>query len=593
MNSVPAGKGRTTKATSFSNLEDALEVRAPYNQGYRNSPQLSWNDRRRIMDLINRQIKRARRLLWTQTVLNVFAWCLIGFFSVGFLGLLVPKLWFLPVSFSNWSMAWLIGCAIAAVITAGTISLFYIPSNLYSAVEIDRRFGLRERISSAIQLEAAEKQSPVGEALLNDAAAKAERIEVRDQFPIRTAPQTPWVALPIVACLALFWVPNAEIPTLDKLSGTTSERMTNIKNQTKPILEMIKKKREEAEEKGLQETAEEFKKIEKKLEDFQKSSTVDSKKMLSDFNEIKKEIERKKEALGGSDSVKKALENMKNIDKGPAEKISEALKDGDFEKAGDELEKMLNQMKSGKMTDDQKKQLAKQLDQMQKALEKAREQEKQAIEEAKQELAKAQNSGDLEKAAKLQKKIEQMEANAQKAKTMDAVKASMQKAQKAMEEGDDKGAQEALEALKEELGELAADQESLQEMEEMIDDLQNAKKASNCSQCNGAGCAKCNSDKEGKDTKNGKGEGKGAGDRDEKEDNVKNFDSQVRDQMRKGETTFGGKVGGPNRKGTTKEEVQDAILSAKPDDPDAIENMSLPKAQRDQQRDYFNSLRDK
>lgn len=547
----------------------------------------------RTMDLINRQISRARRLLWTQAILNIFASCLIIAFTICFFGLLVPKIWFLPFTFASWSQVWLIAGGLLAALTAGTISLFYRPSAMYSAIEIDRRFGLRERISSALQLDLAERQSPVGEALLNDAASKAERIEVQDHFPIRIAAQTHWVALPLLSCIALFWIPDAELPLLEKMPGTSSERLINIKNQTKPILEMIKKKREEAEEKGLQESAEEFKKIEKKLEDFQKTNTVDSKKMLSDFNEIKKEIERKKEALGGSDSVKKALDNLKNIDKGPAEKIADALKDGNFEKAGDELNKMLNDMKSGKMTDDQKKQLIKQLDQMQKALEKAQDQEKQAIEEAKKELAKAQNSGDVEKIAKLQKKVEQMEANAQKAKTMEAVKANMQKAQKAMQEGDEKGAQQALESLKEELGELAEDQESLKDLEELMDNLQDAKKSSGCSECNGAGCAKCNSDKVGKDSKNAKGGGKGAGDREEKENDVKNFDSQVRDQMRKGETTFGGKVGGPNRKGTTKEEVREAVLSSKPDDPDAIENMSLPKAQRDQQRDYFNILRDK
>ena len=547
----------------------------------------------RIMDIINRQISRARRLLWTQAILNIFTSCLIIAFTICFFGLLVPKIWFLPYTFASWSQVWLIAGGLLAALMAVTISLFYRPSAMYSAIEIDRRFGLRERISSALQMDATEKQSPVGEALLNDAASKAERIEVQDHFPIRIAPQTRWVALPLLSCIALFWIPDAELPLLEKMPGTSSERLTNIKNQTKPILEMIKKKREEAEEKGLQESAEEFKKIEKKLEDFQKTNTVDSKKMLSDFNEIKKEIERKKEALGGSDSVKKALDNLKNIDKGPAEKIADALKDGKFEKAGDELEKMLNDMKSGKMTDDQKKQLIKQLDQMQKALEKAQDQEKQAIDEAKKELVKAQNSGDVEKIAKLQKKVEQMEANAQKAKTMEAVKANMQKAQKAMQEGDEKGAQQALESLKEELGDLAEDQESLKDLEEMMDNLQDAKKSSGCSECNGAGCAKCNSDKVGKDSKNAKGGGKGAGDREEKENDVKNFDSQVRDQMRKGETTFGGKVGGPNRKGTTKEEVRDAVLSSKPDDPDAIENMSLPKAQRDQQRDYFNILRDK
>lgn len=544
------------------------------------------------MDSINRQISRARRLLWTQTILNILSWCLIIAFTICFLGLLVPKIWFLPYSFESWSRIWLIACGASAAICAGLISLFFRPSPMFSAIEIDRRFGLRERLSSAILLNEDEKQSAVGEALLNDAAAKAERIEVQDHFPIRTAPQTPWIALPILACIALFWVPDAELPMLNQLPGSTSERLTNIKNQTKPILEMIKKKREEAEEKGLQDAADEFKKIEKKLEEFQKSSTVDSKKMLSDFNEIKKEIERKKDAMGGSDSIKKALENLKDIDKGPAEKIADALKDGDFDKAGNELEKMLNQMKSNSLTEDQKKQLVKQLDQMQKALEKAKENEQKAIEEAKKELAKAQSSGDLEKAAKLQKKIDQMQANLQKAKSMDAVKASMQKAKEAMEKGDQKGAQQALEELKEELGELAEDQDAMQELEEMMDDLQSAKKSATCTECDGAGCGKCN-DKKAKDKKNAKGEGKGAGDREEQENDVKNFDSQVRDQMRKGETTFGGKVGGPNRKGISKEEVRSAISNSQPDDPDAIENMSLPKAQRDQQRDYFNSLRDK
>ena len=238
---------------------------------------------------------------------------------------------------------WLVGGTLSAAITAAIISMFYRPSAMRSAVEIDQRFGLRERVSSALQLDGAEKESPVGLALLNDAATKVERIEVRDHFPIRSAPQTPWVALPVLSCIVLFWVPDRELPQLDKISDATSQRLNNIKNQTKPILEMIKKKREDAEEKGLQEAADEFKKIEKKLEDFQKSSTVDSKKMLSDFNEIKKEIERKKESMGGSDSVKKALDNLKSIDKGPAEKIADALKDGNFEKAGDELEKMLNE----------------------------------------------------------------------------------------------------------------------------------------------------------------------------------------------------------------------------------------------------------
>ena len=164
------------------------------------------------MDLINRQISKARRLLWTQTIFNIFAWCLIIAFSICFLGLLVPKIWFLPYTFASWSKIWLIAGGVSAAIITFLVSLFYRPSTMYSAIEIDRRFGLRERISSAMQLNETEKQSAVGEALLNDAAAKAERIEVQEHFPIRSAPQTPWVALPFLACISLFWVPDAELP---------------------------------------------------------------------------------------------------------------------------------------------------------------------------------------------------------------------------------------------------------------------------------------------------------------------------------------------------------------------------------------------
>jgi hypothetical protein len=547
------------------------------------------------MDIINRQIKRAANLLWTRTILNVLAWCLIIAFSICFIGLLVPKIVFLPYTFQDWSKRWFAISGIVVAVVTFAVAMIYRPTRLHSAIELDRRFGLRERISSAIQLDATEVASPVGSALVQDAQTKAERLDVRDQFPVRFAAQTPWVMLPLLACISLFWVPDAEMPAIKKLAGNNAERLNNIKNQIKPILAQIKKQREAKEEKGLQEAADEFKRIEKKLEELQKTTTLDTKKLLSDFNEIKKEVEQRKEALGGSDNLKKALDGLKQIDKGPADKVADALKDGDFDKASKELEKMLEQMKNGKMTDEQKKQLTKQLEQMQKAIEKSSAEDKKAMEETQKELEKATKAGDAMAASKLQKKLDQMQAQAKKGKVAEAVKAKMEQAQKAMEEGNEDGAKKALEELADELGDMADDQEALQEMEDLAAELQNAKKASACDKCNGNGCQACNgkSDKEGKETKDAKGEGKGRGDREEEETGTKYFDSQVRDQMKKGETSFGGKVGGANRKGVTKEEVRDSVLNSTPDDPDAIENMTLPKAQRDQQRDYFNSLRDK
>ncbi len=61
--------------------------------------------------------------------------------------------------------------------------------------------------------------------------------------------------------------------------------------------------------------------------------------------------------------------------------------------------------------------------------------------------------------------------------------------------------------------------------------------------------------------------------------------------MKEGETVYGGKSGGTNRKGVTREEVKEAILSAEIEDPEALDSLPLPKKQRDQAREYYDSIR--
>lgn len=90
----------------------------------------------------------------------------------------------------------------------------------------------------------------------------------------------------------------------------------------------------------------------------------------------------------------------------------------------------------------------------------------------------------------------------------------------------------------------------------------------------------------------GLGEGQGSGERPEEAEDVDFFDSRVRDQMKKGETVYGGKVGGDNRKGTTQSEVQDAVLTSLSEEPEPLDDTPLPKLQREHSRDYFNSLRE-
>jgi hypothetical protein len=90
---------------------------------------------------------------------------------------------------------------------------------------------------------------------------------------------------------------------------------------------------------------------------------------------------------------------------------------------------------------------------------------------------------------------------------------------------------------------------------------------------------------------NQKGKGKGQAEGEEVETNTDAYDSQIRDQMRNGESILAGKAIGPNRKGISREKAKEIVMAAEADDPNAIENIALPKAQRDQQKEYFESLR--
>jgi hypothetical protein len=587
-------------------------------------------------------------------------WSLVACFSLCFFGLLIPKIWPLePTALTNsptWIWAWWIGSALAALIFAFWIAWSKRPTRLQAAVEIDQRYRLRERCSSALAIPPDQMQSPIGQALIEDAQKQIDRIDLRDHFPVRPAPQWAWVILPLAACFALFWVPDATPTTTQVLASQTLAKSTNVKNATQPILKAIQKKRQEAEESGDLEAIDQYKRVEEQIKKLQAKAELGAKEAIADLNEIKKELLEKKEALGDSNQMKQALEALKDLDKGPAENMAKALQEGDFEEAQNEMEKLIDALKSGKLEPGQSDQLQKQLEQMKDALEQTRQKKNDLIQEAKNELSNAEKDGDIQKIASLRKKLEKLQDGEKMDQAMEKLQEQLDKAQEALKKGDSQEASDAMQDIQDQLKELAEDQQAADELEEMLEQIEDAKQSSKCQECDGEGCQECQgggkkpSDKQGKSGQkqgsksqgkgksdgqkegdgqgegdgegegegnegksqsqgkgkgkgkgkgqnqegqpgDGEGEGQGIGERDEKEASFKEYDAQVRDKMRKGEMIPGQKVGGKNRKGLTREEVREAVKSAQPDDPDAIENIELPKAQRDQLREYFDSLR--
>ena len=201
------------------------------------------------MDKIRQQVAIASRRLFLQSWLGWLNWAVLFSFAAAFVLLLLPKLVAIKNLPDRWETICWVGAGIVSVLAASLAAWAKRPSALHAAVEIDRRYRLNERCSSVFSIGDQERESPVGQALLDDAQRQLERIDLRDHFPVRPAPQWAWVVLPVAACFALSWVPDVSSEAKGALAQKRkSDPLVTVKNATEPILKTLQKKIEQAAE---------------------------------------------------------------------------------------------------------------------------------------------------------------------------------------------------------------------------------------------------------------------------------------------------------------------------------------------------------
>ena len=134
------------------------------------------------MDALQQRIGVARRRLNLERFLSHLFRSTAVWLIVGLLGVLVSKIWYVPVDPQIWTIAWLAGSLAAGLITAIIWSALTRKDQLEAAIEIDKRFGLKERVSSALELDAETRETAVGQALVSDAVKRIERLDVGERF---------------------------------------------------------------------------------------------------------------------------------------------------------------------------------------------------------------------------------------------------------------------------------------------------------------------------------------------------------------------------------------------------------------------------
>ncbi len=544
------------------------------------------------MQEIERKVRQAQRRLLTQRFLQLLPWCLLVTMIPALAAVVAAKVWPVTTDGREWAWQWLGGAAGVGLIAALLMTWWRRTRLLEAAIEVDRRFQLKERISSSLILEPPARQSDVGRALIHDAERLAGRVDVRDRFPIRPS----WHGLlPLLTAAATILVAigiqDAQQRKAEGAARDQRQTQQEIKKSIDELRKRLAKRNQDARKNGLQDANKLFDLLKQELNQMRQEGKIDYKKALVKINDLAKELEKRKEKLGGVGAVKKQFEQLSKLDNGPAKKIAKALQAGDMKQARKEIDKLRKKLEQGKLSKQQKQQLAKQLKKLSQELQQMKKRYDEAKKALQKEIERKKQQGDFAAVNQLQKKLDQLQKQKKQMEQLGKMARQAKKAQEALQQGNPKEASQAMNQLGKALSQMQQDAEELQSLSEALDELEDAKEAiSEAGEGQGQGQSKP-SDQFSDQPGSGLGAGTGAGARAEKKTGTSFYKSRVRGKMGKGEAVRSGELGGANRKGKSLAEAQRAIENAAKEEAGPIVNERLPRLEQRHATEYFKRLR--
>ncbi|MEK6247029.1 MAG: hypothetical protein N2C12_02550 [Planctomycetales bacterium] len=558
------------------------------------------------MEKLYQQVDAARRRLNIQRFLGYLPWCWFAALALAAVAILVRQ--WLPANLDRWTwnVSWLSGAMVVGLVAAVIGTVLNRHQALEAAIEVDRRFGLRERVSSSLSLSESERATEAGSAVVNDAVRRVDRLNINERFGVQIGRK---ILLPIIpaaiAFLLAFLISDQGVVDEVQASTSTKEEREQVKKANALLRKKINRLKRKA-TKGLDEADKNlFEEIEQKLQEAEKNNKGDRKQAMMNLNKLADTLQKKMRGKrGGSNDLRNQLKKMKNLTKGPADKLAKAIKDGKMNAAMDEIKQLQQQLANNNMTDKQKKELAEQLEQMKQKMQNIADAHQQAMNDLKQQIEQAKQSGDLAKAGDLQDALSKLQQQQPQMDQLSQMANKLGKAAKAMEQGDNSAAQQSLSELSDKMGQMQNDMDQLADLETALDEISQTKNAMNCKQCQGQGCSKCQGgqgNKPGQSLAQGQGkgqgkpgvglgEGQGEGGRPLNENDTSAYDARVRAKIGRGKGVITGQAGGPNSKGKVRDTIQSEFESQEGGRVDPLTNQRLPKSHQRIVKEYRKAL---
>lgn len=555
---------------------------------------------------IDHGILTARRRLVTQSLVNRMALAWAVALGIGLVWVLIEPL-LIPSAGPNLKW-WVVGSFLAAsTIIAMDGTLRTAPSKTATALEIDSRFDLRERMTTALGLDEAHRGTSAGQALLADAVASVMPLKLSEKFPVKPhwTASLPPVFAGLIAMAILFAAPeqirqavagnDSRGKTLEPLPVAKQDPLKKVNPFSKPKLENELERQNKSEKlKDLEAELDKLgEKFDKSLDPNEQNKAREKVTELTKMEDKLKSLsEEKFKKLSQLDQKMQELERLNrdpDFQSGPAKELNDALSKGDLKKAKEEVDELRKKVKKDELKPDDAKKLEKQLEKMKNEIERlSRDKEKEK--KLQDMIKKAREQG--KDAESLERELEKLkEDNASSEKEMQNLAEKMQKAKDALEKGNMEDLADQLEKIGSQMKDIEGELQDLEDVQQYLQKLKAEKKKA-CAECEGDGEFDPSGEPKRKDGAKWTNKGNpGIGERAEQKDETSYTEEKMKSPFDpRGKKVYGGGVRGPafTKKSTVElgKQIQEAVQEA----PQAVDAQRLPRDARDSVKEYFENL---
>lgn len=285
------------------------------------------------MKNVHEVVKKAALRMGLDRANRLSARCLIVVAGVTCAGILAHRLFYLgrPVAYGVLATA---GAAVAAAVV---LTVRGWPGAIAAAIEVDRRTGLAERISTALAVEG--RQDPMARAVLEDARRYAARVSVAEAFPLRWHREY-WGALGLgLLALALFvWMPQYDLLSRRARQEELAREQAAVRREARRMRRELNRLKRLAAPQSLEKAEAYLERTEEVIRRMERGKMTRA-EALAELNRLAEVLKEARRGLSPGSLVPKSMLSKRGLTR----KLARALAQRDFQAARRELSQLAQQ----------------------------------------------------------------------------------------------------------------------------------------------------------------------------------------------------------------------------------------------------------